>query len=165
VLNGTSMASPHVAGLVASMLTNGSLTPAEVEARLASVAAKNLISNLPGGTPNSLAQVYVASVVVPPTVSATVPVAPVNVVAVGSRNTARVSWTASDDGGSALTLNTVRIWQNGRLVKKLEVAGSATSTLVSGLKWNQVYTFTVIATNAIGNSAESAASNPITTRR
>ena len=76
-----------------------------------------------------------------------------------------MSWTASDDGGSALTANTIRIWQNGRLVKKLDVAGSATSAVVSGLKWNQVYTFTVIATNAVGSSAESAPSNPIVTKR
>ncbi len=164
VLNGTSMATPHVAGLVASILTAGYLTPAEVETRLESVAVKDLIANLATGTPNLLSQVYVASVT-PPTVSATVPVAPVEVLAIGSRNTAQVSWSASDDGGSALTLNTVRIWQNGRLVKKLEVSGSATSALVTGLKWNQVYTFTVIATNSVGNSAESAASNPITTRR
>lgn len=142
----------------------GYLTPAEVETRLESVAAKDLIANLATGTPNLLSQVYVASVT-PPTVSATVPVAPVEVLAIGSRNTAQVSWSASDDGGSALTLNTVRIWQNGRLVKKLEVSGSATSAVVTGLKWNQVYTFTVIATNSVGNSAESAASNPITTRR
>ncbi len=164
VLNGTSMATPHVAGLVASILTAGYLTPAEVETRLESVAVKDLIANLATGTPNLLSQVYVASVT-PPTVSATVPVAPVEVLAIGARNTAQVSWSASDGGGSALTLNTVRIWQNGRLVKKLEVSGSATSALVTGLKWNQVYTFTVIATNSVGNSAESAASNPITTRR
>ncbi len=164
VLNGTSMATPHVAGLVASILTAGYLTPAEVETRLESVAAKDLIANLGTGTPNLLSQVYVASVT-PPTVSATVPVAPVEVLAIGARNTAQVSWSASDDGGSALTLNTVRIWQNGRLAKKLEVSGSATSALVTGLKWNQVYTFTVIATNSVGNSAESAASNPITTSR
>ena len=164
VLNGTSMASPHVAGLVASMLTNGYLTPSEVEARLEAVAAKDLITNLAAGTPNLLSQVYL-STVTPPTVSATVPVAPGEVLAIGSRNTAQVSWTASDDGGSVLTANTIRIWQNGRLVKKLDVAGSATSAVVSGLKWNQVYTFTVIATNAVGSSAESAPSNPIVTTR
>lgn len=164
VLNGTSMASPHVAGLVASMLTSGYLTPAEVEVRLETVAAKDLITNLASGTPNLLSQVYL-SAVKPPTVSATVPVAPGEVLAIGSRNTAQVSWTASSDGGSALTLNTIRIWQNGRLVKKQDVPGSATSAVVSGLKWNQVYTFTVIATNVVGSSAESAPSNPVLTKR
>jgi hypothetical protein len=146
------------------MLTSGYLTPTEVESRLEAVAAKDLITNLGAGTPNLLSQVYLTTRT-PPTVSATVPVAPGAVLAIGSRNTAQVSWSASDDGGSALTSNTVRIWQNGRLVKKLDVSGSATSAVVSGLKWNQVYTFTVIATNSVGSSAESAPSNPVLTRR
>lgn len=166
-LNGTSMASPHVAGLAASVMSSGYLTPFEAESKLEAVAAKNVIAGLSSTTPNLLAQVVVVAETptTSPTVSATVPVAPGSVAATAVRNSATVTWVASADGGSALTKNTVRIWQNGRLVKRIEVTGSATSATIGGLKQNQTYTFTVIATNLIGNSAESAASNPVTIRR
>jgi len=55
VLSGTSMATPHVAGLVAYLLgLDSSLSPTEVENAIKSKAVKNAISGVPAGTPNLL---------------------------------------------------------------------------------------------------------------
>ena len=53
--SGTSMASPHVAGVVANMLGNApTLTPAQVATQLVATATKATIRNLPTGTTNTL---------------------------------------------------------------------------------------------------------------
>jgi len=53
--SGTSMAAPHVAGVVANMLGNApTLTPAQVATQLVATATKSTIRNLPTGTTNTL---------------------------------------------------------------------------------------------------------------
>jgi len=76
--------------------------------------------------------------------------------------TATVSYTApANDGGSVITSYTATSSPGG-ITGTLSQAGSGTIT-VSGLSGSTSYTFTVTATNAIGTSAASAASNSITT--
>jgi subtilisin family serine protease len=54
-ISGTSMASPHVAGVAALYLqTNPSATPAQVRSALTSNATPNVITGLPAATPNLL---------------------------------------------------------------------------------------------------------------
>lgn len=77
-------------------------------------------------------------------------------------STATVVFTApASDGGSPITLYTATSSPQG-VTGTLAQAGSGTIT-VSGLLGNTAYTFTVTATNAIGTSAASTASNSITT--
>ena len=53
--SGTSMAAPHVAGVVANMLGNApTLTPVQVATQLIANATKATLTNLPTGTTNSL---------------------------------------------------------------------------------------------------------------
>ena len=76
--------------------------------------------------------------------------------------TATVSYTApASNGGSVITSYTATSSPGG-ITGTLSQAGSGTIT-VSGLTGGTSYTFTVKATNAIGQSAASAASNSITT--
>jgi cerevisin len=54
-LSGTSMATPHVSGLVAYLLgLDSSLSPAEVDTTIKSRGLKNVLSGVPQGTPNLL---------------------------------------------------------------------------------------------------------------
>jgi hypothetical protein len=97
------------------------------------------------------------------TVAATVPGAPTigTATATGS-TTATVSYTAPvSNGGATITLYTATSSPGG-LTGTLATAGSGTIT-VSGLSPATSYTFTVRATNSVGQSAASAASNSITT--
>lgn len=93
------------------------------------------------------------------------PGAPTSVIATRGNASATVSWTAPvSNGGSAITGYTVRASVNGVVVPGRTCTASSTSCTVSGLTNGTDYTFTVIATNAVGNSAPSAASQLIAPR-
>lgn len=94
------------------------------------------------------------------TVCTTVSDAPTDVQAVAAdRGEATVSWTApGDDGGEPITSYTVTASSGGHTCS---ATAPATSCLVTGLSTAVSYTFTVVATNAVGNSAASVASNTL----
>ena len=86
-----------------------------------------------------------------------VPYAPTNVVATTGIGEARVSFTAPLlNGGSTITGYTVTSSPGNKTAN-----GSSLSLTVTGLDSGISYTFTVIATNALGNSLASQASAPI----
>ena len=89
------------------------------------------------------------------------PDAPTIGTAVAGNAQATVSFTApSSDGGSAIT-SYVATSSPGAITGTLSQAGSG-DIIVSGLTSGIAYTFTVTATNDIGTSLASAASNSIT---
>jgi hypothetical protein len=92
----------------------------------------------------------------------TVPAAPGSVSAVAGNASATVTWTAPSNGGSAITSYTVTPYISGTAQTATTVSGSATSAAVTGLTNGTTYTFTVTATNAVGNGPASAASNAVT---
>jgi hypothetical protein len=90
----------------------------------------------------------------------TIPDAPIIGTATTGSEQATVSFTApSSDGGSAITSYTA-ISSPGGITGTISQSGSG-SIIVSGLTNGTAYTFTVTATNAIGTSAASDASNSV----
>jgi len=96
----------------------------------------------------------------PPTTTTTVPGKPTAVIAsVGSASgTAVVVWTAPmSSGGKPISLYTVTSSPGG-----ITATTNGTFATVSGLTNGTAYTFTVTATNSVGTSSASAASNSVT---
>jgi hypothetical protein len=77
---------------------------------------------------------------------------------------ATVDWTAPDNGGSAITSYKVTPYVGSTAQTPTVVSGNPapTEAIVGGLTNGTTYKFTVSATNAIGTSGESPASNAVT---
>ena len=104
---------------------------------------------------------YVESVTsllpVPPAPAPTIPSAPLNIVAVAGDAQAVVSFDApASDGGAAITSYTVTSSPGS-----LTATGASSPLTVTGLTGGTAYTFTVVATNSVGDSAASSASNSV----
>ncbi|MBO0728095.1 MAG: fibronectin type III domain-containing protein, partial [Acidimicrobiaceae bacterium] len=97
-------------------------------------------------------------------VAPTVPSAPTGVSAVAGSQSATVSWAAPPDGGSPITSYAIIPYAGSVPQTPTTVTGNppATSVDVTGLTNGTAYTFTVTATNAIGNSAASPPSPAVT---
>jgi large repetitive protein len=95
---------------------------------------------------------------------ATTPGTPTDVSALVRGPSAVISWTApADDGGAAVTGYTVTASPGGHSCTTASTtAAAATSCTVTGLADGTPYTFSVHATNALGDGADSAASAPVT---
>jgi hypothetical protein len=95
----------------------------------------------------------------------TVPSAPTNVSATAGNATATVSWAAPEsEGGSPITSYTVSSFIGGTPtgLPASVVGGGQNTALVVGLSNGVTYTFSVHATNSIGDGPESAQSAPVT---
>jgi hypothetical protein len=101
---------------------------------------------------------YVASVMPGQNTSPTVPGAPTGVSAIGGNTQAIVSFTAPiNDGGATITSYIVTSDPDGIIA-----TGSSSPITITGLTNGISYTFTVIATNSIGDSVASSASSHVT---
>lgn len=94
---------------------------------------------------------------IPASTGATIPGVPTGVSAVAGNRAATVSFSVpGTDGGSAITGYTATSTPGS-----ITASGASSPLSVSGLTNGTSYTFTVHATNAVGNSIESSASNAV----
>lgn len=159
-ISGTSMASPHVAGIAAAMLSASTTYTADA-AGVAALTKSVLDATTPNkvvgagtGSPNKLA--YLASTTVTPAPTVTAPPAP-TVNATSSKSRASVSWSYTSTGGAALSGQTlqVRLISNGTesVQSTTQIGASVTSATISNLVVGQNYTFCVSGTNSAGTGA------------
>jgi hypothetical protein len=97
-------------------------------------------------------------------VAPTAPAAPTSVTATALNQSATVAWSAPANNGSPITSYTVTPFVGAVAQPATVVSGTppTTSTTIAGLTNGTAYTFTVTATNGIGTSPASAASNQVT---
>lgn len=168
-ISGTSMAAPHVAGAAARLLSaNPTFTPAQVATVLKTTATSNVVIDARSQSNLLLFADPGATTVAPPagdgtdgggdSVDATAPEAPDAPKAVAGDRSVRLQWTNNDDGGSAISGHSVRIFVGTRLIKEIS-SNSRTDVTVTGLKAGTSYTFRVAAINSIGRSPFSDLSN------
>ena len=151
-ISGTSMATPHVAGVAALYIENNpGSTTAQVEAALKNSAVVGAISSVPAGTANRLLQ----SSFTPPPPPTTAPAAPLQVspanLATAVSLTASLSWNASATATSyAVQVSTDPNFGTTVINRS---ALTTTSSALSGLTNGTVYYWRVSATNVVGTSA------------
>jgi hypothetical protein len=105
-----------------------------------------------------------ASNAVTPTASV-VPTAPTGVTAQPGTSSARVDWTVpSGDGDSPITGYKITPFIGATAQTPITSGASATSATITGLSNGTAYTFTVKATNAVGDSPASTATSAVTPR-
>jgi subtilisin family serine protease len=149
-LSGTSMATPHVSGVVARLLeADPSRTPANIDSLISSTATRCAIApydDYASPTPNRLVSSATQSA------TPTRPCAPViSGGSVGNRSVL-VAWSApSDNGGSTLSGYAVSTSPSSAGC----ATTGATSCTVPNLSAGQTYSFSVTATNAEGISRPS----------
>lgn len=157
-MSGTSMAAPHVAGVVALYLsTNPTATPASVVDILSAAATPGIVAGPGVGSPNLL--VFSASFdPAPPSA----PSAPANLRATAGDTRVSLSWSAPPAWGSSVVTDyiveysanfgsTWTVFDDG--------ISTSTTTTVTGLTNNTVHWFRVKAVNAVGIGAASITVN------
>jgi hypothetical protein len=88
------------------------------------------------------------------------PTKPLAVTAAAGANSATITWTApASDGNSPIQHSTVVVNPGGATS---QVTGAGTQTTVTGLSAGATYSFTVVATNELGDSPPSDPSNAVT---
>ena len=161
-LSGTSMASPHVAGVVALQLqSDPTATPAQIATRITNASTPDIVGNKGTNSPNLL--VFTGGAWEAP--SPVAPSAPTSLSALGGVERAMLSWTAPTlTGGSPITDYVVEFALVGSSTWSTFADGTSveTTSTVTGLTNGRTYQFRVRAVSAGGTGEASlTASAPV----
>ena len=165
-LSGTSMASPHVAGVAAGLLQNQTMIPAQVSQVITQSAVSGVISGVPVGTVNLLLQSGSVELDLLPgdglaedpeqsNEVTTSPVAPARPVVTMQGNTATISWMRPVQFASTLVRQSLKLYSFGELVTEFVLEPNVDRLIVEGLEYGIGYNATVTLTNEFGDSPES----------
>lgn len=146
--SGTSMASPHVAGVAALYLaSNMNATPAQVTSAIVNNATSGVVSNPGTGSPNLLLYSLIAGP--PPT--PTVPADPTSLTYSNvTSSSADLAWT--DNSGNETGFRIEYSTNSGSSWSSTTVGANVTSTTLTGLASSQAYDVRVFAYNGTGSS-------------
>ncbi|MCW2866146.1 MAG: heme peroxidase, partial [Marmoricola sp.] len=103
-----------------------------------------------------------SNTVTPAAPSVTAPSVPTNLVGTRGNSSVTLSWTVASNGGSPITTQRILVFAGTTQVRVVDVAGTVRNRTILALNNGTAYTFQVRATNAIGTSAFSAPSAPVT---
>ena len=182
-ISGTSMASPHVAGAAAALLSRQpGLTPDQVGNKLVTDATPGVITGATPGTPNRLLFLDQYAAAVPPPPPPPPPVEPQatkpgkarKLDAMPRERAARFNWEVIDDGGAPITDQKIRIYRAGKAQKAnkskkalrtISVPAGQQAVLIEKLKPRVAYKFTVTLVNEVGRGPESNRSEAVRPKR
>ena len=159
-ISGTSMATPHVSGVVARYLQrHPSATPGQVTAAMKAAATRGAVGD-PQGSPNLMS--YAAPSLELP--GKTV----IKTASAGSTSDNSISvtakWAKPTAGGSVAKYSVTATRKSDGAKKTAIVSASTLSKKITGLKKNYSYTIRVYAQNATGNGVNSSVSNSVKAR-
>ncbi len=153
-LSGTSMASPHVAGVAAMYLSsNPSATPAQVTSTLLNAATRGIVTN-PGASTQNLLIHSASFAPAPPGV----PGAPTGLRAVAGNQMVALAWIPpSFNGGADITDYVIEYATNNSSSWTTLVDGVSPAPLanISGLTNGTLYSFRVSTVNSVGTGPAS----------
>lgn len=162
-LSGTSMAAPHVAGVVAKLLQTQSLVPSQTSEFITNAAVAGVLSGVPGGTPNRLLQLVAIAAAPEDGVEEapsepeviTEPVAPPEPEVKTRGNSGNVKWKKPGKFARSLVSQQLRLYAFGELVSEFTLEPNVDSLEIEGLEFGIGYSATITLVNAFGASPES----------